>query len=133
MGGSEKADRNDNRTKMSSKESHRLNELGELLVTKKRKIGRGSGMRFYQAANYKIKRVLRDKRPVKHPPTMKSGLMEKMFEVERRETLAATVIQSFWHKYLILKQIQENVMKGSKVSRRATTNERWRGNGGYEL
>ena len=114
-GGKPDANRNDNRTKMSSKESHRLNELGEELVTKKRKIGRRSGMRFYQAANYKIKRVLRDKKPLKHPPTMKSHLMEKMFEVERRETLAATVIQSFWHKYLIVKQMQENTRKGAKI------------------
>lgn len=72
-------------------------------------------MRFYQAANYKIKRVLRDKKPQRHPPTMKSKLMEKMFEVERRETLAATVIQSFWHKYLVIKQMQENVRKGAKI------------------
>ncbi|GMH72347.1 hypothetical protein TL16_g05891 [Triparma laevis f. inornata] len=108
-------EKRDNRSKMSEKESYRLNELGDELVTKKRKIGKGSGMRFYQAANYKIKRVLRDKKPLKHPPTMKSNLMERMFEVERRETLAASVIQSFWHKYLIMKQMQENFRKGSKI------------------
>ncbi|GMH99477.1 hypothetical protein TrVE_jg3868 [Triparma verrucosa] len=108
-------EKRDNRSKMSEKESYRLNELGDELVTKKRKIGKGSGMRFYQAANFKIKRVLRDKKPLKHPPTMKSNLMERMFEVERRETLAASVIQSFWHKYLIMKQMQENFRKGSKI------------------
>ena len=105
----------DSRTKMSDKERLRLNELGDELVKKKKPIGRGSGMQFYRAANYKIQRVLRDKKPLKHPPTMKSVLMERMFEVERRETQAANVIQSFWHTYLIRKQLIENFQKGKKI------------------
>mmetsp|Transcript_9918 Transcript_9918/g.20190 ORF Transcript_9918/g.20190 Transcript_9918/m.20190 type:complete len:962 (-) Transcript_9918:30-2915(-) len=105
----------DSRTKMSDEERVRLNELGDELVKKKKPIGRGSGMQFYKNANYKIQRVLRDKKPLKHPPTMKSVLMERMFEVERKETQAANIIQTFWRSYLIRKALQENFQKGKKI------------------
>ncbi|GMH62608.1 hypothetical protein TrRE_jg12385 [Triparma retinervis] len=105
----------DSRTKMSGEERYRLNELGDELVKKKKPIGKGSGMQFYKNANYKIQRVLRDKKPLKHPPTMKSVLMERMFEVERKETQAANIIQTFWRTYLIRKQLIENFQKGKKI------------------
>ena len=63
--------------------------------------------------------MLKDKKPLKHPPVMKSGLMEKMFEVERRETQAANIIQGFWHKYLVIKTLRDNFKKGKKVSERS--------------
>jgi hypothetical protein len=102
----------DNRTKMSDEERMRLDQLGDQLVKNKQTV---SGMRLYEAANYKIRRVIRDKKPRKHPPTLKSTLMEQMFEVERRETQGAIIIQHFWHKYLIIKQLKDNVNKGKRI------------------
>ena len=71
------------------------------------------------APRFARRRVLKDKKPLKHPPVMKSGLMEKMFEVERRETQAANIIQGFWHKYLVIKTLRDNFKKGKKVSERS--------------
>jgi hypothetical protein len=102
----------DHRTKMSDEERMRLDQLGDQLVKKKKQM---TGMQMYQAANYKIRRVLKDRKPAKKAQTLKSGLMEDMFEVERRETQGATIIQKFWHKYLIVKQLKENVQKGKKI------------------
>jgi len=112
--GDKKGGRSDNRSKMSDEERMRLDELGDLLV-KKRKRAKNPGMALYRQANRKINRVLMEKKPLRHPPSMKSGLMEKMFEVERRETQAANIIQGFWHKYLIVKRLRDNFQKGKKI------------------
>ena len=99
--------------KMSDKERMRLDELSDELVKKKKKV---DGMRMYAAANRKIHRVLRDKRPPKHRPSLKSGLMETVFEVERRETRAANVIQRCYHNYLFQKALDTTTGAGATIA-----------------
>ena len=87
-------------------------QLGDELVKKKKQ---QTSLHLYQAANYKIKRVLRDRKPAKPSVSLKSDLMETMFEIERREMQGATIIQKFWHKFLIIKLLKENVNKGKRI------------------
>eukprot|EP00505_MAST-04D_sp_SCG-Rhode-Island_P001492 Stramenopile-MAST_4_protein_1492 len=65
----------------------------------------------YKKENKKLRRVIRERRPKEREARVRSRAMEILFEIERRQSFAAIVIQRAYKRYLRLKFWKEYLKK----------------------
>ena len=71
----------------------------------------------YKKENKKLRRAIRERRPRVRETRIRSKAMETLFEIERRQVVAAIRVQRAWKKYLRLKFWKEYLIKVAAATR----------------
>ena len=104
-GGDVKAKGGKSKTKKRRRKKGKRNVVRQILQKALKE-----GMSIYRRENAKIKRVLKEKKPIQKQTAAMSAALDDLFELERRQTAACLVIQRafrrylrlcFWHAYLV--------------------------------
>ena len=69
------------------------------------------GRHYIQKENKKLRRAIRERRPKEREVRVRSRAMEILFEIERKQSFAAIVIQRAYKRYLRLKFWKEYLIK----------------------
>jgi hypothetical protein len=72
---------------------------------------------IYKKENKKLRRAIRERRPVIREQRIRSKAMETLFEIERRQVVAAIKVQRAWKKYLRLKFWKLYLLKVSAATK----------------
>eukprot|EP00946_MAST-07B_sp_MAST-7B-sp1_P004952 g4952.t1 len=104
--------------KLSDADIIRLRELerGPQKWTRKDLKGTLNGT-VYKKENKKLRRAIRERRPRVRETRIRSKAMETLFEIERRQVVAAIRVQRAWKKYLRLKFWKEYLIKVAAATR----------------
>ena len=71
----------------------------------------------YKKENKKLRRAIRERRPRVRETRIRSKAMETLFEIERRQVVAAIRVQRAWKKYLRLKFWKEYLINVAAATR----------------